>query len=304
MDLPLTFMKKVFIFAWRIISAPFRGLYWLYTRAIAIIKFPFQGLRLFFTDTRESENKPVVEAFNTALDHPGLLLPHIDSVRKHVLRSMAAVILLSLLAFYFIKPILQFLANPLPGGLDALTAIDITENIGSVMKVALLCGFAVSIPYFAFEVFLFFAPAIKPSSRISGLLIIPLALIFFLAGMAFAYFIMLPVALPFLFDFMGLNTQPRPSSYFNFITAILFWIGLFFEFPLVSYLLARIGILPPRTLRDQWRLAVIIIAILAATITPTVDPINMGLVMGPMLILYVVAIIFTSFAHKRRQQTQ
>jgi len=103
---------------------------------------------------------------------------------------------------------------------------------------------------------------------------------------------------------MGVNSQPRPFSYFSFVTAILFWIGLFFEFPLIAYLLARIGVLKADTLKSQWRLAIIIMAILAATITPTVDPLNMGLVMAPMLLLYIVAILFTSIAYKRRQQTR
>jgi len=297
-------MKKVLKLIWKYFSAPFRGLFLLLNNIIKFIIRPIIKLRLFFTETSQLETNPFGEALGTVVQHPGSLLPHLDALRKHLFRSIGAVIVLSILAFYFIKPIMSFLASPLPGGLDSLTAIDITENIGAVMKVALLCGFAGAIPYLAFEAYLFYAPAIKPSARISNLLTIPLALVFFLTGVAFAYFIMLPVGLPFLFDFMGLNTQPRPSSYFSFVTAILFWIGLFFEFPLIAYLMARIGVLKADTLKSQWRLAIIIMAILAATITPTIDPLNMGLVMAPMLLLYIVAIMFTSIAYKRRQQTR
>ncbi len=270
------------------------------SRIYRFLSKPFTKLKLFFTESSQSEGNPLGDALGTVVENPRTLLPHLNALRKHIFRSMAMVILFSILAFTFIKPILGFLANPLPGGLEVLTAIDITENIGAVMKVALLCGFAASVPYLSFEAYLFFAPAIKPSSRLFSLLTIPFALLFFLAGMAFAYYIMLPVALPFLFDFMGLATQPRPSSYFNFITAILFWIGLFFEFPLVAALLARAGILKADALKSQWRLATIIIAILAATITPTVDPLNMGLVMLPMLLLYIIAIIFVAIAQKKR----
>jgi sec-independent protein translocase protein TatC len=293
-------MKKTFHFIWRIITAPFRGIFFLWLRIYKLVTQPFHRIRLFFSETGQSESNPLGEALGTVVENPRTLLPHLDSLRKHIFRSMGAVILLSTLAFAFIKPILSFLANPLPGGLEVLTAIDITENIGAVMKVALLCGFAASVPYLSFEAYLFFAPAIKPTSRLFSLITIPFALLFFVTGMAFAYYIMLPVALPFLFDFMGLTTQPRPSSYFNFITAILFWIGLFFEFPLVAALLARAGILKAEALKSQWRLATIVIAILAATITPTVDPLNMGLVMLPMLLLYIIAIIFASIAQKMR----
>ena len=297
-------MKKVLKLLWRILSAPFRGLFLFFGKTYKYITRPIIKLRLFFTETSQSDNNPLGEALGTVVEHPGSLLPHLDALRKHLFRAMGAVIILSILAFYFIKPIMTFMADPLPGGLESLMAIDITENIGAVMKVALLCGFAASIPYLAFEAYLFYAPALKPSARVANLLSIPLALIFFLAGMAFSYYVILPNGLPFLFDFMGLNTQPRPSSYFSFVTAILFWIGIFFEFPLIAYHLVKIGVLKADTLKSQWRLAIIIMAILAATVTPTIDPLNMGLVMAPMLLLYLVAILFSSVASRRRQKTK
>ena len=295
-------MKSTLRVIFRIISAPIRGIHVIWTQIVRLISVPVNKLHLFFTETSQATSNPLGKTLGTVIEQPSLVIPHLNSLRKHVFRSLLAVFILSMLAFSLIKPILQFLAGPLPGGLDVLTAIDITENIGSVMKVALLSGFAASIPFIAFEIYLFFAPAIKPNSRFRNLFSIPLALAFFLAGMAFAYYVMLPAAIPFLFDFMGLTTQPRPSSYFNFITAVLFWIGLFFEFPMISYILARNGILKPQSLKTHWRLAVVIMAILAAAITPTVDPINMALVMGPMLILYFVAIGFTSIAYKKRQR--
>jgi len=295
-------MKRVLQVILRIITAPLRGVCWVWTQFILIISSPIKKLHQFFTETSQTSNNTLGDALGTVIEQPGSLIPHLNSLRNHVFRSLIAIFALSMLAFSFIKPILQFLASPLPGGLDILTAIDITENIGSVMKVALLSGFAASVPFIAFEIYLFFAPAFKPDTRLKNLFSIPLALAFFMAGIAFAYYVMLPAAIPFLFDFMGLTTQPRPSSYFNFITAVLFWIGLFFEFPLITYILARNGIIQPQTLKTHWRLAVVIMAILAATITPTVDPINMALVMGPMMILYLIAIGFTSIAHKKRQQ--
>ncbi len=297
-------MKRALKFTWRIITAPARGFITLCRYVLRVILTPFHKVRVFFTDTSQTTSNPLGEALGTVVKQPSSMMPHLLSMRKHIFRSILAIVLFSTLAFAFIKPILSFLANPLPGGLDVLTAIDVTENIGSVMKVALLCGFAVSIPYVTLELYLFFAPAIKPASRLGSLIIIPFALVFFVAGMAFAYYVMLPTALPFLFNFMGLNTQPRPSSYFNFITAIMFWIGIFFEFPLVAYLLARIGFLRPQTLIAQWRLAIVIMAVLAALITPTVDPINMALVMGPMMILYIIAILFTSIAQNKRDKSQ
>ena len=118
--------------------------------------------------------------------------------------------------------------------------------------------------------------------------------------MAFAFYVMMPAALPFLINFMGIQAQLRPQSYYNFVTGVMFWIGVAFEFPLVIYALTAIGFLNPKVLAEQWRLAIILIAVLAAAITPTVDPINMTLVMGPMILLYFVSIGLSRIAYRGR----
>jgi sec-independent protein translocase protein TatC len=131
---------------------------------------------------------------------------------------------------------------------------------------------------------------------------IPAATVFFLAGMAFAYFVMLPTALPFLLNFMGIQAELRPQSYFSFVTGIMFWIGMAFEFPLLIYVLTAIGLIKPKTLANQWRLAIVLIAILSAAITPTVDPVNMALVMAPMSLLYFLSIGLSYIAYAGRQR--
>jgi sec-independent protein translocase protein TatC len=118
--------------------------------------------------------------------------------------------------------------------------------------------------------------------------------------MAFAYFVMLPTALPFLLDFMGITTVPRPANYIRFVTGMMFWIGISFQFPLIIYALAGLGIVDAKALRQGWRIAIIAIAVLAAAITPTIDPVNMGLVMAPMILLYFLSIGLAAFAGRRR----
>ena len=178
-----------------------------------------------------------------------------------------------------------------------LQALDLTEPIGVFMKVALISGIALATPYIAFEIWLFIAPGLMPRSRQIGLLTIPLALVFFLGGVGFAFYVMLPTAVPFLLHFLlGLTTQPRASSYFDFITSLLFWIGVAFEFPLVIFALSAMGLVRPAVLLKQWRIAVVLIAVMAAVITPTVDPVNMSLVMAPMIALYFLSILFSYLA--------
>jgi sec-independent protein translocase protein TatC len=123
-----------------------------------------------------------------------------------------------------------------------------------------------------------------------------------LGGAAFTFYLMLPAALPFLGNFLGIQTELRPQSYFSFVTGLMFWLGVSFEFPLVIYVLTAIGLIQPAILSQQWRLAIVIIAIVAAAVTPTVDPVNQGLVMAPMILLYFVSIGLSYIAYAGRKR--
>jgi sec-independent protein translocase protein TatC len=297
-------MRKLFNYLWKFITAPFRFVKWVINRIISTINASSKNVASYFKDEELEEDASIGETLATTIENPSALLPHLNALRKHLLRALLAVIITTSLSFLFVQQILRLLAAPMAGGINELIAIDVTENIGTVMRVTLLCGFTIALPYIIFEIWLFIAPALKVSSRVKGLIAIPAAIILFVGGMAFAFFVMLPTALPFLFNFMGLTTQPRPSSYYNFVTTIMFWIGLTFEFPLVIYLLASLGILKAKTLATQWRIAIVVIAVIAAIITPTVDPVNMGLVMAPMIILYFFSIGLAYFAERNRSPKQ
>jgi sec-independent protein translocase protein TatC len=118
--------------------------------------------------------------------------------------------------------------------------------------------------------------------------------------MFFAYRFMLPTALPFLLNFMEIPTIPRPSSYIGFVTSLMFWIGIAFEFPLVIYVLATLGLVTAQLLKQQWRLAMVIVAVVAAMITPTIDPFSMMVVMVPLIILYFMSIGMAMIAQRGR----
>lgn len=296
-------MRKLLRAIWKIITAPFRFIVWIIRSAATTLTNGAQSVSSYFKE-EEMDDVPIGDTLAATIENPAALLPHINALRKHLLRAVLAMIITTAVSFLFVRDILGYLAAPLAGGIHELIAIDVTENIGTVMRVTLLSGFTIALPYVIFEIWLFIAPALKLSSRIKGLLAIPVALVLFVGGMAFAFYVMLPTALPFLFNFMGLSTQPRPSSYYNFVTLIMFWIGVTFEFPLVIYLLANLGLVKAKTLASQWRIAIVVIAILAAAITPTVDPVNMGLVMAPMIVLYFISIGLAYFAQRNRSPKQ
>jgi sec-independent protein translocase protein TatC len=279
-------MRRILTALWRILTAPFR---W--------IARPFQTLRAALL--KEPEDTPAMDAFARALENPSLVVEHLESLRGHLLRSLAALAIATGISFAIAERVLDWMAGPI-GGIGALQAIEVTESVSAFMRVSLLTGFVLSFPYLALELFLFIAPGLKQRERVLLLTIIPIASILFLTGIAFAYYLMLPVALPFLLNFMGITTVPRPSNYVRFVTGLLFWIGVAFQFPLVIYALAAIGLVRARTLLDGWRVAVVLIAVLAAAITPTVDPVNMGLVMAPMVVLYFLSIGLAGLAERAR----
>jgi sec-independent protein translocase protein TatC len=285
-------MRKFLRGFWRVITFPFRFLW-------RIVTTPFKKAHAFITT--EPEDHPFPEVLAGTIQAPMAALEHIDALRKHLLRMLVGLIIAIAICFAFTEQMVNFLAEPI-GGISALRAIDVTESIGVFMRVALLAGFSLSSPYLAFELWLFAAPGLRPRARIAGLTGIPLVVVFLLGGMAFSYYVLFPSALPFLLNFMGIQTIPRPSSYINFVTGLMFWIGIAFEFPLVIYVLTSMGIVKPNVLLRQWRIAVIIIAVAAAAITPTVDPVNMGLVMAPMILLYFISIGLSYIASAGRKK--
>jgi sec-independent protein translocase protein TatC len=281
-------MRKLMRTLGRILSAPFR--------AVAALA---RSMRDFFT--YEPEDTPIADTFAGAVQSPNLILEHLDALRRHLLRAILFLVLTTTLSFAFAQRLLEFLTQPL-GGLSNLQSIEVTENIGVFMRVSLLSGFALAFPYIAFELFAFVQSGLHRRSRLMVALAIPSATLLFLTGMAFAYYIMMPAAIPFLVNFLNIPVRVRPASYISFVTGLLFWIGVAFQMPLVVYFLARLGVVNARQLGQQWRIAVVAIAVLAAAVTPTVDPVNMGLVMAPMVVLYFLSIGLAAIAERQRKR--
>ncbi len=276
-----------------------RRLWWAVTTPFRILAWPFRALSDFIN--YEPEDAPAGEVFARSIEQPSLLIEHLEALRRHLLRSVVFLIVTTGFSFAFASRILEWLTLPI-GGLDSLRAIEVTESIGAFMRVSLLSGFVLAFPYMLFEFFLFINPGLKRRERVLVLIAVPSSMVLFLTGLAFARFVMLEPALDLLLGFMGIETVPRPSNYITFVTGLMFWIGVSFQFPLVMYALAAMGIVRARTLLEGWRIAIVAIAILAAAVTPTIDPVNMGLVMLPMTVLYFLSIGLARLAERARSR--
>lgn len=296
-------MKRLLRLLWRVLTFPFVLIF-------HILAFPFRFIRKAheFLNRELEEDRPLMDTLASIAteEHArASLWDNVETLRMHLLRMVIALALGVGISFYYTVPLMEYLAAPV-GGLAKLQAIQVTEEIGVFMRVALTSGIAIMLPYLAFELWLFTAPGLRPRERKMGLAGIPLATLLFLGGMAFTFYVLLPAALPFLGNFTAISQFWTAREYFKFVTGLMLWIGLFFEFPLAIYILTSIGFVKPAILLQQWRLAVVIIAVIAAAITPTVDPVNMGLVMLPMILLYFVSIglSYIAYAGRRRRENQ
>ena len=221
------------------------------------------------------------------------LLKHLEELRSRIFKAFFALIITSGISFTFSQQIIEYLAGPI-GGIGKLVSIELTENISSFMKVSLLGGFVLAMPVIVYQIMAFVLPGLKRNERTWLLVMVPFATLLFAGGVAFTWLVMLPTAIPFLTSFMGITTQVRPDNYFDFITRMMFWIGICFEMPLVVMFLAKLKFVTAKQLASGWRYAIVAIAVVAAVVTPTVDPISMGLVMAPLLVLYVISIILAA----------
>lgn len=217
------------------------------------------------------------------------ILQHLNELRIRLTWAAAALAVGTVIAFTFTQPVLQFLIEPYNNRVQALSP---TEPIEIYFKLALVLGATLAMPVILYQVWLFVAPALERQEKKYALVFVFSAFGLFLIGMAFAWFVLLPAALTFLRDFMPsiFDTQWTGREYIGFTSTFLFWIGVSFEMPLVIYLLARGGFVQAKTLREQWRIALVAIAVIAAAVTPSIDPITMLLAMAPLLILYVLSI--------------
>ncbi len=224
-------------------------------------------------------------------------MQHINDLRGRIFKALIALIVTTIVSFAFGEQLIKIIAQPI-GGIDKLVSIEVTENVGVFMRVSLLSGFILALPMILYQILAFVMPGLLPKERRWLMIAIPFATFLFVVGVLFAYYVMLPAALPFLISFVGIRTTPRLANYFGFVTNLMFWIGISFETPLLVFILAKLKLVTAKMLASQWRIAVVIIAVIAAVVTPTPDPVNMGLLMLPLFVLYLLSIGMAAIASR------
>jgi len=191
--------------------------------------------------------------------------------------------------------LIDLLTRPLPGDIDRLVTLSPTEPFFTTLKVVFWAAVLVTLPVWLYQAYAFVIPAIADQPRRIALAVTAGLAGLFAGGVAFGYFVVLPVALDFLTGFGGdtFNEQLRAGEYFGFATTMLLASGILFEVPIAMAALSRMGVTSARLYRTQWRVAIVVIAAIAA-ILPGGDPISMGLLMIPQVLLYGVGIALSA----------
>lgn len=232
-------------------------------------------------------------------DKPVSVWDHLEDLRKTLLYAIIGIAICVIAGYFIARPVMDFLAMPI-GGIQNLQAIEVTENVSVTMRVALLVGVIISTPWVFFQIFSFIGKGLTKREKRAVLVAVPFATLMFVGGAAFAYYVMLPTSMQFFMTFLQVETSLRIKSYIDFVTNLIFWIACSFELPVLVFVLARVGLVTPKMLLNGWRIAVVFIAVAAAIITPTADPVNMAIFMIPLFALYLLSIGLSAIASQMR----
>ncbi len=172
-----------------------------------------------------------------------------------------------------------------------LIVTSVMESFSLYVKVSLYAAICLSIPFLLFQIWAFIAPGLYPHERGYAVPFIILSSVSFVLGAAFAYYVIFPPAAAYLLG-LGQDFQLllKATDYFDFIILVMLAMGVVFQMPAVTYILARIGIVTAGFLIRIWKTSLIVIMLAAALLSPTSDVLNMLLFAAPMLVLYVVSI--------------
>ena len=234
---------------------------------------------------------------------------HLIELRKRIINSLVAVVIGALIGWIVAPHFVNWIVKPMT---DALKAAHLEPKLvyshpagllNLLITLSIYLGIVIASPWILYQIWLFVAPALYKHERsaITGFLFSTVFL--FLAGIAFGYFVSLPYVLRFLISFQGpVVPLINIDEYFDLILLVLLGLGLVFELPVLIFFLSLFGIVTPKFLMDNFRYAILVIAILAAVLTPTPDATTMLVFMAVLTALYFVGVGVSWVVVRRRDR--
>ena len=250
-------------------------------------------------------NAPIDPLTTPPADHPAdsprlTILEHLEELRLRLTVCVIAVVAGTFASFGFAPRLLEWLRKPAGPSLQTLAFFSPTEAFGAYMKLAIACGIALAMPVMLFQIWRFVRSGLTWRERLYGALFVWCGSALFVAGLAFAYWVCLPLFLRFLLSIGAPTLQPVVSigHYLSFVTGVMLSCGVLFELPLVIVLLTRMGMLMPESLQKHRAAAVLTLLIIAACVTPTTDAVSLLVMTVPLLVLYELSIWLAILTHR------
>jgi sec-independent protein translocase protein TatC len=256
----------------------------------------------------ERDSDPEIELTDSDEIETGKMsfLEHLDELRKRLILSLAALIVGCIVSFIFLDRVFAFVMEPLvallPEG-GRLTTTEPTEYFMLYLKVGVITGLFVAVPFILLQVWLFVAPGLYAHEKRFAIPFVFFASVFFFIGAAFSHY----VAFPWTFKFLGEFTDdfvaylPRVGPTFALYAKMLLAFAAIFQMPMVVLFLARVGVVTAGFMLRHFKYAVLIIFLLGAVLSPGGDVVSQALMAGPMLILYVISIALAWIFGKKKQ---
>ncbi|MEE9175170.1 MAG: twin-arginine translocase subunit TatC [Thermodesulfobacteriota bacterium] len=237
-------------------------------------------------------------------------LDHLGELRKRLLWSFLAILVFFIPAYAFSNEIFDFLMKPLIENLPEGSSLIFTrpaEGFTTYLKVSFFASVLLAVPFILYQAWKFVAPALYKKEKQIIIPFIFFGSLFFLLGAAFCYYVASPPAFKFLLNEYSseyVKAFPTISEALSFFMALIFGFGLVFEFPLIIFILARIGVVTSKWLREKRKYAIILSALIAAILTPTTDAISMMLMFVPIVVFYELGILVAWMFGKKKKEEE
>jgi sec-independent protein translocase protein TatC len=229
------------------------------------------------------------------------LVEHLDELRSRLILGLVSIVPAFAVAFYFHEDVIEWLTGPLPDDKQLVT-LGVTEPFTTSVMVSVVVAIGIVLPILLWQIWAFLAPALEPHFERVALTFVALSTALFACGVAFMYYVVLPRALEFLtnYDDQLYEVQIRASYYYNFVALLLLGGGLAFLLPIFVLALVRLRILTSARLRQNRRIAFVILLIFAALL-PTVDPVSLAFELVPLMLLFELSIWLAVLLERRWQ---
>ena len=228
------------------------------------------------------------------------LVEHLDELRQRLIVSLLALTATTTVTFVFHAHLVRWLESPLPKERQHLITFGVAEPFLTSFKISLMAGIGLALPILLWQLWSFLAPAFAENSQRTVAVFVTFATGLLVAGVAFAYWLVLPSALSFLthYDDTLYNVQIRARDYFSFALLVLMGVGVLFELPVFVLALVRLRIMTAAQLRRTWRVGIFVMTVIGVLL-PGVDPVSTILSVIPLVTLYVLAIGLATFFEPR-----